>query len=133
MADSFAFELVSPERRLAAADAAAVTIPGVAGDLTAMPNHAPYLTTLRPGTVTVTSAGGSVTRYFVSGGFAEVSPTGVSILAEEASEAGALPRDLMDRLVADAERALATVAEDGKAAAALRLNDLRFAAGLAGG
>ena len=55
MADTLQFELVSPERKLASVAASAVTIPGIGGDFTAMPNHAPFLTTLRPGVVRVTN------------------------------------------------------------------------------
>ena len=69
MADKMSFTLVSPERQLASGEADMVVIPGMEGDLGAMPGHAPFLTTLRPGLVTVTD-GGSVTEYFVTGGFA---------------------------------------------------------------
>ena len=62
------FELVSPERMLASREAGAVTVPGQMGDLTAMPGHAAFLTTLRPGFVVVD--GGE--RYVVTGGFAEI-------------------------------------------------------------
>ena len=60
MADTLQFELVSPERKLASIAATSVQIPGIGGDFTAMPNHAPFLTTLRPGVVRVV-AGGFVT------------------------------------------------------------------------
>ena len=83
MADTLKFELVSPERKLASAEADAVTIPGMEGDLTAMPAHAPFLTTLRPGFVVVRN-GANQTRYFVTGGFAEVSDRGLTVLAESA-------------------------------------------------
>ena len=80
MAETLTFELVSPARRLASAEAEAVTIPGMEGDLTAMVNHAPFLSTLRPGYVVVRN-GGSEERYFVTGGFAEISDNTVSVLA----------------------------------------------------
>ena len=51
MADTLQFDLVSPERKLASVEATSVQIPGIGGDFTAMPNHAPFLTTLRPGVV----------------------------------------------------------------------------------
>ncbi|HEU0223738.1 MAG TPA: ATP synthase F1 subunit epsilon [Paracoccaceae bacterium] len=116
------FELVSPERRLAAMEASAVTIPGIAGDLTAMPNHAPFLTTLRPGLLVVTASGGT-TEYFVSGGFAEISPEAVSILAEEAVERAAVTPELLERLTREAQEALEIAGEDTRAAAAIRVND----------
>lgn len=124
------FELVSPERRLAETEATAVTLPGIAGDLTAMPNHAPFLTVLRPGIVTVTGTAGTA-EYFVSGGFAEISPDAVSVLAEEAAERGRLGRAVLERLIAEAEAALAAAGEEGRAAAGLRINDLRALAPLA--
>ena len=84
MADTLQFDLVSPERKLASLEATSVQIPGMAGDFTAMPQHAPFLTTLRPGVVKVIAAG-ETTEFVVTGGFAEVSPTATTILAEYAT------------------------------------------------
>lgn len=86
MADTMQFELVSPERKLASLQVREVRIPGADGDLTAMPDHAPLITTLRPGILTVVSAEGT-TSYAVTGGFAEISAAGVSVLAERAQMA----------------------------------------------
>lgn len=83
MADTVQFDLVSPERLLASVEAKEVLIPGTEGDMTALPDHAPLITTLRPGIVTVTSADGS-NEYVVTGGFAEINPESISILAERA-------------------------------------------------
>ncbi|MGB1235185.1 MAG: F0F1 ATP synthase subunit epsilon [Planktomarina sp.] len=83
MADAFQFDLVSPERNVASAQATEVRIPGADGDMTAMAGHAPTLTTLRPGLVVVSAADG-VHEYVVSGGFAEISASGVTVLAERA-------------------------------------------------
>lgn len=83
MADTMQFDLVSPERSLASLQAAEVLIPGAEGDMTVLPNHAPVLTTLRPGVVKVTSPDGDF-NYVVTGGFVEISPEGVSVLAEQA-------------------------------------------------
>ena len=77
------FDLVSPERKLASLDASEVEIPGAEGDFTAMDDHSPVLTTLRPGLLRV-KAGNDVTEYVVTGGFVEVSPEGTSVLAEQA-------------------------------------------------
>ena len=123
MADGLTFELVSPERKLASAEADAVTIPGMEGDLTAMANHAPFLTTLRPGWVVVRD-GSAETRYFVTGGFAEISDNTVSVLAEQASEDGAVNPDTLSQLVAEAEATLADVSDERRQAAQQRLNDL---------
>ena len=71
MADTMQFDLVSPEQRLTSVQATEVKIPGSEGDLTAMPMHAPTITTLRPGFLTVVSEGKSE-DYLVVGGFAEI-------------------------------------------------------------
>eukprot|EP00581_Thalassiosira_minuscula_P022865 CAMPEP_0184427936 /NCGR_PEP_ID=MMETSP0738-20130409/195668_1 /TAXON_ID=385413 /ORGANISM="Thalassiosira miniscula, Strain CCMP1093" /LENGTH=70 /DNA_ID=CAMNT_0026791673 /DNA_START=115 /DNA_END=324 /DNA_ORIENTATION=- len=70
MAETVHFDLVSPERRLVSVDATEVRIPGADGDLTAMAQHSPLITTLRPGIVTVTGPNGTA-DYVVTGGFAE--------------------------------------------------------------
>lgn len=123
MADTLQFDLVSPERKLASVAATAVTIPGMGGDLTAMPNHAPFLTTLRPGIVKVV-APGETAEYVVTGGFAEISPTAATILAETAiprSEAGG---DLVSALLTDSEKALAEAPVDAQMAAGQRVRDV---------
>jgi len=78
------FELVSPERLLLSEDVAGVDIPGAEGDMGILPGHAPVLSTLRPGVITVTHDGGKKDRIFVRGGFAEVNPQGLTVLAETA-------------------------------------------------
>ena len=83
MADTMQFDLVSPERSLASLQATEVQIPGSEGDMTILPNHAPVLTTLRPGVVKVSGPDGDA-DYVVTGGFVEISPEGVSVLAEQA-------------------------------------------------
>ena len=128
MADTLTFELVSPAAKLASTEAEAVTIPGMEGDLTAMANHAPFLTTLRPGWVVVRD-GSNETRYFVTGGFAEISDNTVSVLAEQATEDSAVDQDLLSRLVSEAEQALADASDDRRQAAQQRLNDLSTFAG----
>ncbi|MFT4794405.1 MAG: F-type H+-transporting ATPase subunit epsilon [Paracoccaceae bacterium] len=124
MADTMQFELVSPERKLVSVVAERVQIPGMDGDLTALPNHSPLMTTLRPGIVSV-HAGGSVTDYVVTGGFAELSPAGTSILAEEAVLKGDVNREWFDAKVAQVEASLAIADGDALVLAGLRLNDLK--------
>ena len=101
MADMMQFDLVSPERRLTSTEASAVQIPGADGDFTAMVSHAPTIATLRPGIVTVQGAGGEE-KYVVTGGFAEVTPDGTSVLAERAMPAGEVTQDVIDEFVASA-------------------------------
>lgn len=126
MADVFQVDLVSPERMLSSGEAEMVQIPGMMGDLTAMPQHAPFLTTLRPGIVAIHS-GGQATEYFVTGGFAEISPDGASVLAEEAVERDKVERGWLDERVEAADAAAEQAPTETKAAADLRANDFRTA------
>ena len=131
MADTMTFDLVSPERKLASVEATSVNIPGMEGDLTAMPNHAALLTTLRPGVVKVNN-GNDVTEYVVTGGFAEVSAEGTSVLAEQAMPKDEATAEVMGGVLAAAEATLETAAEDGKTAAAQRVNDVKTLMGQLG-
>ncbi|MGH1368485.1 MAG: F0F1 ATP synthase subunit epsilon [Maritimibacter sp.] len=101
MADMMQFDLVSPERKLASLEASAVQIPGADGDFTAMANHAPTIATLRPGIVTVAGANGDE-KFVVTGGFAEISPAGTSVLAERAMPVGEVTQDVINDFVAAA-------------------------------
>jgi F-type H+-transporting ATPase subunit epsilon len=129
MADTLAFSLVSPERQLAAMDATMVQIPGIMGDLAAMPAHAPFLTTLRPGIVSV-HAGGATHDFFVTGGFAEISPAAATVLAEEAVERAMLKREFLDAKLAEAEEAAAQASDETRTAANQLVNDFRSAIAL---
>ena len=85
MPDPFKFELVSPERLLVSGNVEQVIVPGSEGEMTVLAHHAPLLTTLRPGLLDIGfPGGGEHQRYFVRGGFAEVSPAGLTVLAETA-------------------------------------------------
>ena len=84
MADSFNFELVSPERLLVSGSVSEVVIPATEGEMTVMANHAPTMTTIKPGIVTVKTADGKKDRYVVFGGFADIIRTGCTLLAESA-------------------------------------------------
>ena len=114
MAGTLQFDLVSPERRLASVKASEVQIPGADGDLTAMEGHAPTITTLRPGILKAVSSEGTK-AYVVTGGFAEISASGVSVLAESAVAMDDMTPALMEQLIADASEATA-VASDKDAA-----------------
>ena len=107
------FDLVSPERRLASVEATEVQIPAAEGDMTAMANHAPTITTLRPGVLTVVHSGGS-DAYVVSGGFAEITAEGVSVLAEQALPKDEVTQEVYDQMVADAKAAVSRAQDDFK-------------------
>jgi F-type H+-transporting ATPase subunit epsilon len=100
MAGTLQFDLVSPERKLASIAATEVQIPGADGDLTAMEGHSPTITTLRPGVLRVTGASGTQ-AYVVTGGFAEITASGVSVLAERAIPLEEATPAVMDALVAE--------------------------------
>jgi F-type H+-transporting ATPase subunit epsilon len=106
MAGTLQFDLVSPERRLASVVASEVQIPGADGDLTAMEGHAPTITTLRPGILRALAADGAK-AFVVTGGFAEISATGVSVLAERAIPVEEVTASLLDALVAEVTAAAA--------------------------
>jgi F-type H+-transporting ATPase subunit epsilon len=84
MADLLNFELVSPERLLSSAKVAMVVVPGSEGDFGVLPGHAPMMSTIRPGIIEVYATEGTTpsARYEIDGGFAEVTPEGLTILAE---------------------------------------------------
>ncbi|MBN8292409.1 F0F1 ATP synthase subunit epsilon [Rhodobacter sp. NTK016B] len=104
MADTMQFDLVSPERKLMSAQASEVRIPGADGDMTAMPGHSATITTLRPGVLAVT-ADGQTTEFAVTGGFAEITPEGISVLAERSLPKGEVTQSVMDEWVAEAHKA----------------------------
>jgi F-type H+-transporting ATPase subunit epsilon len=80
---TFHLDLVSPEKLLFAGDVEQVDLPGSEGDLGVLAGHAPLVTALRPGIIVVFRAGGDL-RVVVNGGFAEVGPTGLTVLADMA-------------------------------------------------
>jgi len=118
-------DIVTPERQLMSGDVPSVQIPGAEGDMTIMANHAPMVTTLRPGIVTVDGSGEGSGEYVVTGGFAEISAEGASILAERAMPKGEVTRETLDAVVAEMEEA--EKISEGDAATAMRqsINDIR--------
>ena len=128
MAQTVQFDLVSPERRLASFAATEVQIPGQMGDMTAMEGHAATITGLRPGILRVIGTEGTKS-YVVTGGFAEISATSVSVLAELAVPLDELTPAKLDALVADAcEAAAVNTDKDAADKAVADLNALRATA-----
>jgi F-type H+-transporting ATPase subunit epsilon len=92
------FELVSPEKLLFSGEVQQVDVPGAEGEFGVLEGHAPMVTTLRPGILTV-HAGGSAEKIVVLGGFAEVSAAGLTILADVAEPVESIDRAMMtDRI-----------------------------------
>jgi F-type H+-transporting ATPase subunit epsilon len=126
MAGTFKFELVTPERMALSQDATQVVVPGLEGDFAVLPGHAPVISALRPGVVVVTLPDASRTRMFVKGGFAEVDPQRLTILAERALDVEAMDAGTIAAELAAAEADLAAAADDtARLAATSALDQLR--------
>jgi F-type H+-transporting ATPase subunit epsilon len=106
MADGVKIEIVSPERLVVSEQARAVTVPGTDGYFTVMGEHAPLMTTLRPGFISVTDLGNVAHVFYVRGGFADVAPGGLTILAEEARPVADFDRSEIEALIASGMTAL---------------------------
>ncbi len=124
MAETMQFDLVSPERRLVSGEAKSVQLPGFAGQLTAMPGHAPLITTLRPGVLSVEMSGGAIQRFAVVGGFAEINADATSVLAEAAYSATAENRSDIEAILEDARAKAATAEAEHKDMAELIVADI---------
>ena len=125
MAESFQFELVSPESLLMSEPVEQVVVPGSEGQFTVMAGHAPFMTTMRPGIIDIVR-GNSTTRIFVRGGFADANAAGLTVLAEMAVPASELNPAQIAQEVKNAEEDVAD-AKDGptKDAAEHRLQQLK--------
>ncbi len=113
MAD-FQFELVSPERLLVSERVESVVIPGSEGEMTVMANHAPVMTTIKPGVVTVKPVSGSEQRYVVFGGFADILPSGCTLLAESATAVADIDRAALAKRIQDAREDVADAKDDAQ-------------------
>jgi F-type H+-transporting ATPase subunit epsilon len=89
-----------------------VVIPGTEGEMTVMANHAPVMTTIKPGVVTVKPTSGADQRYVVFGGFADILPAGCTLLAEEAVEVKDIDREDLARRIQDAKEDVADAKSD---------------------
>lgn len=99
---TFHLELASPEKLVFAGDVDQVDVPGSEGDFGVLAQHAPFVTTLRPGILTV-YRGGEKQRIAVFGGFAEVGPTGLTVLADVATAVEDLDRAMLAAKIAEME------------------------------
>lgn len=104
MTDKLQFSLVSPARELFSGEVDHVIAPGSEGEFGVLPNHAPFMSTLRSGRLRIID-GDVVHRYFVHGGFADVTPDGLTVLAEEAIRLEDLDEEGIRNAIAEAEMA----------------------------
>ena len=119
MADKLQFSLVSPEAELFSGEVDQVDIPGSEGDLGILPNHSPLMAAIRTGAITV-YADGAETKYLVQGGFADVTPAGLTILAEKASLLSDLSADALKAEIDGVTKALE--AAEGETALIMQQN-----------
>ncbi|MFY9971261.1 MAG: F0F1 ATP synthase subunit epsilon [Roseiarcus sp.] len=122
---TFHFELVAPDKVLFSGMAQAVLVPGNEGDFQVLSDHAPVMTSLRPGVVGIDDAQGKHVRVYVRGGFADASRHGVIILAETAIPFEDLSADELGQEIKNAEEDLADANEDQKRIAQEKLDRLR--------
>jgi F-type H+-transporting ATPase subunit epsilon len=125
MPDPFKFELVSPERLLVSGDVEQVLVPGAEGDMTVLAKHAPVLTTLRPGLLDIGFPGGQSQRFFIRGGFAEVNPAGLTVLAETAIDLDELKAEQLAQAIKDAEEDVTDLTGEAADRAQTKLDHLR--------
>jgi F-type H+-transporting ATPase subunit epsilon len=117
MAEKLHFSLVTPERQLFSGGVDQVVVPGREGDFGVLPEHAPVMSTIRPGWITVYNDG-AVERVVVRGGFAEVTPQGLTILAEEAQPVATIDVAEVERRIANAQEDVRDAADETLRAAA---------------
>lgn len=114
--DKLKFDLVAPERLLMSAEVDMVAVPGSDGDFGVLPGHAPVMSTLRPGVVDVDGVddgrGGGTRRFYVRGGFAEVTPEGLTVLAEDSVPLDELDAAALDQEIKNAEEDVADARTD---------------------
>lgn len=120
MPDKMRFDLVSPEGIIASQDAAAIDLPVSEGDMTAMPDHAALIATLKPGLIRAYD-GNSRAEFFVSGGLVEVGADSTTVLAEQACKRSDVTSKLLDSLTAKAEDELQEAIGPNRDLAEIRL------------
>ena len=123
MADMFKFELVSPEQLVFSSDVREVIVPGAEGDFTVLPNHAPVLSTLRPGLLDVIDNDGKEHRIFVRGGLAEVDPENLTVLAQQAINLDQLDKSWLAQEIKNAEEDVSDAKDEDTLSAAQNMLD----------
>jgi len=123
MAEKLKFDLVAPERLLLTVEADSVTVPGSEGDFGVLAGHAPVMSTLRPGVIDVEGLEGGAKRIYVRGGFAEVTPEGLTVLAEEAVPLDELDGAALAQQIKDVEEDVADAKNDEARAKAQQVLD----------
>lgn len=113
MADKLNFALVSPEREVFHGQVDHVVVPGSEGEFGVSPNHAPVMSVVKPGALKVYEDG-AIRRIFVNGGFADVTPEGLTVLAEEAVDLSEIDPATLEQQLKDAVEDLRDAGADEK-------------------
>lgn len=121
MPNKLHFSLVSPERELVSKSVSSVDIPSIEGWMGILPNHSPLMTVMAPGVV-ILKDDGKEEKIFVRGGFAEVTPEGLTVLAEEATPVAELDRATIEARIKDAREDVADAGDHADKAMAARQN-----------
>lgn len=119
MADKLSFALVSPERELFHGEVDHVVVPGAEGEFGVSPAHAPVMAVIKPGALRIFSEGAE-RRVFVNGGFADVTPEGLTVLAEEAVDLSEVTPAQLEQELKDAQEDLRDAAGEAQRAVAQR-------------
>ena len=122
---TFHFELVAPDKLMFSGEAESVLVPGSEGDFVVLKDHAPVMASLKPGVIAIEDAAGKHKRIFVRGGFADVSSSGLIVLAETALPEGELDAARLDQEIRDTEEDLADAPDDQKRLWQEKLDRLR--------
>jgi F-type H+-transporting ATPase subunit epsilon len=127
MAEPLKFDLVSPERLLLSEEVESVVVPGGEGYFTVFARHAPLISTLKPGQLEVKDLSGTVQKFFVRGGFADVNPAGLTILADQVIPLVELDAAMLAQEVRNAEEDVADAGDDQnkRRIAEAKLNELK--------
>jgi F-type H+-transporting ATPase subunit epsilon len=109
---TFQFDLVSPEQIVFSGQVEHVVVPGTEGEFGVLAGHAPLVAMLRPGILRI--LGADEQRIMVFGGFAEVGPEGLTVLADMAMPVDDVDRDLIAGQISDTEDDLADAKDDAR-------------------
>lgn len=122
MSEPFQLEIITPEARYFTGFVEMVEVPGTLGDFGVLIGHAPFISTIRPGVITVHRNAQNIERIFVMGGLAEVNPAGCTILAEQAEDVSNItPAMVAERLAFAKKKADEAIGDQAKAAAEVQL------------
>ena len=113
MAEKLQFALVSPERELFHGEVDQVVVPGSEGEFGVLPKHAPVMSTIKPGALRILNDGAE-TRIFVNGGFADVTPDGLTVLAEDAVNLSEVDAAKVDQDIRDAKEDVTGAKDEAK-------------------